>query len=246
MCFGNVVRKIHETGQKVWTRFLFAYRTVLHSATVFCPFFLDNGTDIKNVLGDNYSQAAYELFRSLQIAYQAAHESIRSKQESSKKRYDAKINVQSFVEGEWAYVWKPAPRDCNFKKIFDHFRGPFKIVKKLTDHLYKIEIANNKFYIVHMELMKSLFPREIPDQIRKDIDYDSGEDKSLVEPDFPDNRPLTEKKLTQTVNRDELLREHDETPLILVPPAIPFQPLQQERRYPSRNRVQHIPYQHTP
>ena len=116
----------------------------------------------------------------------------------------------------------------------------------LTDHLYKIEIANNKFYIVHMELMKSAFPREIPDQIRKVIDYDCGEDKSLVEPDFPDNRPLTEKNLTQTVNRDELLREHDETPLILVPLAIPFQPLQQERRYPSRNRVQHIPYQHTP
>ena len=186
---------------------LFAYRTALHSATGFSPFFLDKGrlprlplhvlmgTDIKNVLGDNYSQAAYELFHRLQNAYLAAHESIRSKQESSKKRYDAKINVQSFVEGEWAYVWKPAPRDCNFKKFFDHFRGPFKIVKKLTDHLYKIEIANNKFDVVHMELMKSAFPPKNPDQLREDIDYDCGEDKSLMEPDFPDNRPLTEKKL---------------------------------------------------
>ena len=92
---------------------LFAYRTALHSATGFSPFFLDKGrlprlplhvlmgTDIKNVLGDNYSQAAYELFHRLQNAYLAAHESIRSKQESSKKRYDAKINVQSFVEGEY-------------------------------------------------------------------------------------------------------------------------------------------------
>ena len=119
-------------------------------------------------------------------------------------------------------------------------------MKKLTDHLYKFEIANNKFDVVHMELMKSAFPPENPDQLREDIDYDCGEDKSLVEPDFPDNRPLTEKKLPQTVDRDELLREQDETPLILVPPTIPFQPLQQERRYPSRNRVQHIPYQHTP
>ena len=80
---------------------LFAYRTALHSATGFSPFFLDRGrlprlplhvlmgADIKNVLGENYNQAAYELFHRLQNAYQAARESIRSKEESSKKRYDA-------------------------------------------------------------------------------------------------------------------------------------------------------------
>ena len=42
------------------------------------------GTDIKNVLGENNSHALYELFHRLQNAYQAAHESIRSKQGSSK------------------------------------------------------------------------------------------------------------------------------------------------------------------
>ena len=84
---------------------MFAYRTALHSAIGFSPFFLDKGrlpslplrvlmgTYIKNVLGDNNSQTAYELFHRLQNSYQAAYKRIKSKQES-KKRYDAKINVQ--------------------------------------------------------------------------------------------------------------------------------------------------------
>ena len=93
-------------------------------------------------------------------------------------------------------MWKPAPRDWYFKKFFDHIRGTLKIVKKLTDHLHKIELANNKFDIVHMELMKSAFPPENPDQLREDIDYACGEDKSLVEPDFPDNRPLTRAQIS--------------------------------------------------
>ena len=105
--------------------------------------------------------------------------------------------MQSFVEGEWTDVRKPAQRDCNFKKFFENFRGPFKIVKKLTDHLYKMELANSKFDNVHLELVKSACPPENPDQLREDIDYNCGEDKSLVEPDFQDNSPFTEKKLIE-------------------------------------------------
>ena len=46
-------------------------------------------------------------------------------------------------------------------------------MKKLTAHIYKIEIANNPFDSVHMEVMKPVFPPENPDQLREDIDYDS-------------------------------------------------------------------------
>ena len=115
---GMIWKCSHENPQN-WAnsldQVLFTYRTALHSATGFAPFFLDKGrprsphrvlmgTDIKNLLGEIYSQTAYELFHCLQNTYQAAHASIRSKLESSKKRCDAKITVQSIVEGEWAYV----------------------------------------------------------------------------------------------------------------------------------------------
>ena len=76
-------------------------------------------------------------------------------------------------------------------------------------------------------------------QLREDIDCDCGVDKSLVKPDFPDNIPLKEEKLPKTVNRNEVLREQDGTPLSLVPPTISFQPLKLKRRYLSSNKVQH-------
>ena len=235
---------------------LFAYRTAVHSATGFSPFFLDKGrlprlplhvlmgTDVENVLGDTYSQAAYDLYQRLQKAYMSAHESIKSKQISSKKRYDSKINVQSFVEGEWAYVWKPAPKNCNYRKFYDHFRGPFKIVKKLTDHLYKIKIAENKFDTVHMELMKSAPPSENPDQVENDVDYDCGEDKSLIEPKFPDNKPPPGGEVVPPLDRTVRDRSDDEEDggLILVQPT----DQQQGHRYPRRDRVQRVPYQHRP
>ena len=233
----------------------------MHSSTGFSPFFLDKGrlprlplhlmmgTDVTNVLGDSYSQAAYTLYHRLQDAYLAANESIKSKQISSKKRYDAKINVQRFVEGEWAYVWKPAPRDCDHKKFYDHFRGPFRIVKKLTDHLYKIQIGENKFDTVHMELMKSASPPETLDEVKSDDNYDCGEDKSLIEPKFPNDRPpqgsiASSPPVVETNKKDWVVDndDDDDDDLISVSPN----DQRTGHRYPRRNREQRIPYQHRP
>ena len=229
---------------------LFAYRTSIHSSTGFSPFFLDKGrlphlplhvmmgTELKNVLGETYSQAAYDLYHRLQEAYASANDSIRSKQISSKKRYDSKINVQTFIEGEWAYVWKPAPKECNYRKFYDHFRGPYKIVKKLTDHMYKIEIGENKYDVVHMELMKSAVPATVTEG--DTIGYDCGEDDSLVEGQFPnDPQPAAEPGVHDNDQRGldvNIGNDSQDRPIV----AIPI------RRYPDRIRRQTVPYQHTP
>ena len=238
---------------------LFAYRTSVHSATGFAPFFLDKGrfprlpliiimgTDVKDVLGDNYSQAAYMLYHRLQDAYQAAHESIKTNQISSKKRYDSKINVQSFVEGEWAYLWKPAPRDCDYKKFYDHFRGPYKIVKKMTDHQYKIEIGESKYDVVHMELMKSASP---PEHAQND-DYDRGENSSLIEPQFPNDRPPSNKGVSapspslKTVNDSKgNSRNSDSDDIVVIKQPRTTQTQAREPRITTRTRVQRVPNQH--
>ena len=87
-----------------------------------------------------------------------ANDCIKSKQISSKKYYDTDINVQNFIEGEWAYVWKPAPKGCDSRKFYDHWRGPYEIVKKISSHSYKIKLSEDKYDMVHMELMKAAAP----------------------------------------------------------------------------------------
>ena len=239
---------------------LFAYRTSVHSATGFAPFFLDKGrlprlplnivmgTDVKDILGDNFSQAAYTLYHRLQDAYQSAHESIKTSQISSKKRYDSKVNVQSFVEGEWAYVWKPAPRDCDYKKFYDHFRGPYKIVKKMTDHQYRIKIGENKFDVVHMELMKSSSP---PEHALNE-EYDCGQDSSLIDPKFPNDKPPIDKVVSSPSPSEKLVindkrdSESDDEFVLIRQPRMQRTPTQASQpRRSTRTRVQRIPYQHT-
>ena len=106
----NILWKYCQENSRNWVNCLdlvmMGYRTSVHSATGFSPFFLEKGrlprlplnimmgVDTKDVLGEDYSTAAYELYHKLQGAYKQAHESIKSKQLSSKKRYDTKTNVQ--------------------------------------------------------------------------------------------------------------------------------------------------------
>ena len=83
-------------------------------------------------------------------------DALQSKQCESKRRYDTNAKVREFKIGSWVYVWKPAPQGCSYKKFYDHYRGPFKIVERITAHNYKIILdeAKDKFDIVHMEMLK--------------------------------------------------------------------------------------------
>ena len=67
-----------------------------------------------------------------------------------KKQFDRTAHVVRYNVGDFVYVWKPAPAGCNHHKFYDHYKGPFKIVSKVTEYTYKIELSPNKHDIVHM------------------------------------------------------------------------------------------------
>ena len=75
---------------------------------------------------------------------------LKSKQISMKKQFDRSSHVVKYNVDDWVYVWKPAPEVCDNLKFYDHFRGPFKIVSKVTDYTYRIALGIEKFDIVHM------------------------------------------------------------------------------------------------
>lgn len=145
---------------------MFGYRTSINATTNYSPFFLDKGrhprfpldlalgVEISSVMGDTYSECAFSLYHKLQNAYQFVHQNIKARQDYNKKRYDEKSHIRLYNVGDWVYVWKPAPAYCNHRVFYDHFRGPFKIVEKVTDFSYKIELRKDRFDIVHMEHLK--------------------------------------------------------------------------------------------
>ena len=114
------------------------------------------GTSPSALLGSSCDEAALEVYSRLNETFAFVQDNIKTKQISSKKRYDKLTSVKDFDVGSWVYVWKPVPQNCTYKKFYDHYRGPFKVVKKLTPHTYKIVLDEEKgrFDVVHMEHLK--------------------------------------------------------------------------------------------
>ena len=168
----NMLWKYCQQNPQYWVdcldQVMFAYRTSVHSSTGFSPFFLDKGrlsrlpmdmimgTAPSALLGDSYGEDALNLYNRLRETFSFVNQNIKTKQVSSKKRYDEHSAVKKFEVNSWVYVWKPTPADCNYKPFYDHFRGPFKIVQQITPHTYKIIMDEEKgrYDIVHMEHLK--------------------------------------------------------------------------------------------
>ena len=104
-----------------------------------------------------------------------------------KKQFDRSSHVVEYKVDDWVYVWKPAPKGCDFRKFYDHYRGPFKIVSKVTEYTYKIELGPNKFDIVHMEKLKlAKNPSSKPPIVQHSATQDSPIENENSQPCFRD------------------------------------------------------------
>ena len=254
----NMLWKFCQKNPKDWIdcldQVMFAYRTSVHSATGFSPYFIDKGRlprlPIDALLGtvpgtitnDHFGEAAQKLYNRMRETFAFVEDALQAKQVSSKRRYDAKAKVQTFKVGSWVYVWKPAPQGCTYKKFYDHYRGPFRIVEQCTAHTYKIVLdeAKGKFDVVHMEKLKDA---KIPAGCKPAFDIKGYSEDLVQEGKMVSNDGESGRVEEPLLSEEEVQR--------MLTPKFPKKERRQGTvvkystlRRSGRDRIQRVPYQH--
>ena len=264
----NMLWKFCQENPKNWVTLLdqvmFAYRTAEHSSTGYSAFFLDKGrhpripmdivmgTSINQVLGETYSESAYNLYTKLQDTYRFVRENVKFRQDYSKKRYDTKCHIKKYEIGQFVYVWKPTPAYCTYRKFYDNFRGPFKIVEKLSDHGYKIELSPDKYDVVHMEHLKlAEEPAEDAEISLEGYFGDVTEENDDATAARSDGSASESQSDDETVSAPTAARDvgRSRRPAVFVMPrsdAAATGNNDGNASRPRRVRRQHYPYQHIP
>jgi hypothetical protein len=91
-----------------------------------------------------------ELAKKLKEARKVAWENIRKGKETQKKYRDRKAKRVEFKEGQLVYRKEMVKK----AKLKGKWRGPYKVLKKISEQAYKLEGRNGKPMKVNVEQLK--------------------------------------------------------------------------------------------
>ena len=168
------LKKMCEERPRDWDRYisplLFAYRETPQSSTTFSPFELLYGRDIRGPMtilkelwtgqyeeGETKTTYQYviDLQERLEKTCQLAREELRKAKEKHRMYYNKKARSRTFKEGDEVLLLLPTDHN----KLLMQWKGPFKVVKKLSSMNYQIDMGS-RIQTFHANLLKQYFRRE--------------------------------------------------------------------------------------
>jgi hypothetical protein len=134
---------------------MFAYRSSVSTVTGYSPHFLHTGQKPKVCLDllfntyepkkfETHGEYAYDLFKKLHRVNRFVEDQLKANRDYAKTKYDRRVNAVPFEPGQFVYVWRPKYYDKSKNPFKPSFYGPFKIIKKVTDYTYKIDVGKSK------------------------------------------------------------------------------------------------------
>ena len=149
---------------------LFAIRTSEHTTTGFSPFSLIYGREARIPWDIVYGSAPNTLMplekwvaerkANMTKVFKLVQDHTKKRQMQQKKYFDNQRRgvCQSFDPGELVMMFDPACRS-KVGKLNNPWSGPYQIVDKLSDALYKVKIAQDKQKVVNVERLKKYYQR---------------------------------------------------------------------------------------
>ncbi|KAE9538920.1 hypothetical protein AGLY_005502 [Aphis glycines] len=167
----SIKNYIDDNNQSRWSYYLpyvtLSYNATPQTSTKYSPFYLMHGFEpyfpIDNKLIP--TNIPYDIKKSLAELNKLRDKIpnlIKTAQESQKKYHDQKHRLITFKPGDSVLIKFPLNTVGKCPKLSSKYKGPFKIIKKLNDLNYKVQLSlNNKITedIIHVRRMKPYIHR---------------------------------------------------------------------------------------
>ena len=151
---------------------LFAYRNSINSSTLETPFYLLHGRDPElplDVLLKNPSNRASEsddyktqMICKLQSAFQLAKNNLTESRARQKRQFDKRAALKKFEIGDKVYVTTVVVKPEQSAKFTKKFHGPYRIVDKISNVLYKLDFKDSKAHpLIHVNRLKPCFEADL-------------------------------------------------------------------------------------
>lgn len=147
-----------------------AYNSSVHPTTGFTPFYLMLGRQARMPIDIMYgtpgpepvtvSEYAARLRQNLESAYDYVRNRMGHALDRQKDIYDKKVHGEPFTKGDLVWLHCPAVPRGQSKKLHRPWSGPYRIVSKLSEEIYRIQNMQrrNQRLVVHFNRLKSCPP----------------------------------------------------------------------------------------
>ncbi|CAB4039849.1 Retrovirus-related Pol poly from transposon 412 [Paramuricea clavata] len=175
----DILSKLVNERQDDWDRCLpqalLAYRSTVQTSTGFSPHFLVFGRETRIPVDlmtpeppqaevpPTTSEYAEKLRKRFERTYELTRVNTKKSSERYKDYYDAKAKDTTYNVGEKVWLYVPFVKKGKNLKLSRPWRGPYTIVKKISDVVYRIEKNANKRnrLVVHYNRLKPCFERPL-------------------------------------------------------------------------------------
>ena len=166
----SMLSKVVSENQRNWDenlqKVLFAYRTAVHDFTGYTPFLVMFGRSpnlpVDVMLGryreDSGSSVPKYMQRTralMKAAFSDVHKRIKKSHDKQKGVADQRCVVYEYQVGDRVWLYVPAVKTGQTKKLASLWRGPYTVTDKLNAVNYRIQlIGGNKTLVVHHNRLK--------------------------------------------------------------------------------------------
>lgn len=163
----NYVDDNHRDWDECIPFVMMAYRASQHESTGFTPNMLMLGRESTTPLDIVYDMPSswkqvpkHDWVWVLLDRMERAHHLVRRHSEGAilrqKHYHDMKMSYEQFKSGDSVYVYFPQRKTGCSPKLTSYWRGPFQVLAKISEVLYKVNCGRNgKEQIVHCDRMKA-------------------------------------------------------------------------------------------